>query len=84
MVRLRRRYLRAGIWHIWSGIDHLLFLLSLLLPAVLVRHWNRWEAVPIAGPAFLNIVKVVTAFTLAHSSHIVIGRVRCDFVCRAG
>ncbi len=28
---------------------------------------NRWEAVPIAGPAFLNIVKVVTAFTLAHS-----------------
>ncbi|HTC39033.1 MAG TPA: HupE/UreJ family protein [Steroidobacteraceae bacterium] len=60
-------YLRAGIWHIWSGIDHLLFLLSLLLPAVLVRRQNRWEAVPIAGPAFLNIVKVVTAFTLAHS-----------------
>jgi HupE / UreJ protein len=60
-------YLRAGIWHIWSGIDHLLFLLSLLLPAVLVRRQNRWAAVPIAGPAFVNIVKVVTAFTLAHS-----------------
>ncbi len=60
-------YLRAGIWHIWSGIDHLLFLLSLLLPAVLVRRQNRWEAVPIAAPAFVNIVKVVTAFTLAHS-----------------
>jgi hypothetical protein len=60
-------YLRAGIWHIWSGIDHLLFLLSLLLPAVLVRRQNRWEAVPIAAPAFANIVKVVTAFTLAHS-----------------
>ena len=60
-------YLRAGIWHIWSGIDHLLFLLSLLLPAVLVRRQKRWDAVPIAGPAFLNIVKVVTAFTLAHS-----------------
>jgi hypothetical protein len=60
-------YLRAGIWHIWSGIDHLLFLLSLLLPAVLVRGQNRWEAVPIAAPAFANIVKVVTAFTLAHS-----------------
>jgi HupE / UreJ protein len=60
-------YLRAGIWHIWSGIDHLLFLLSLLLPAVLVRRQDRWEAVPIAAPAFLNIVKVVTAFTLAHS-----------------
>jgi hypothetical protein len=59
--------LRAGIWHIWSGIDHLLFLLSLLLPAVLVRRHNRWEAVPMAAPAFMNIVKVVTAFTLAHS-----------------
>jgi HupE / UreJ protein len=60
-------YLRAGIWHIWSGIDHLLFLLSLLLPAVLLRRQNRWEAVPIAAPALVNIVKVVTAFTLAHS-----------------
>ena len=60
-------YLRAGIWHIWSGIDHLLFLLSLLLPAVLLRRDNRWEAVPLAAPAFGNIVKVVTAFTLAHS-----------------
>jgi hypothetical protein len=60
-------YLRAGIWHIWSGVDHLLFLLSLLLPAVLVRRQNRWEAVPLAAPAFLNIVKVVSAFTLAHS-----------------
>jgi len=60
-------YLRAGIWHILSGIDHLLFLLSLLLPAVLVRRQSRWEAVPIAAPALANIVKVVTAFTLAHS-----------------
>lgn len=60
-------YLRAGIWHIWSGIDHLLFLLSLLLPAVLARRENRWEAVPMAAPAFISIVKVVTAFTLAHS-----------------
>jgi HupE / UreJ protein len=60
-------YLRAGIWHIWSGIDHLLFLLSLLLPAVLVRRQDRWEAVPMAAPAFANIVKVVSAFTLAHS-----------------
>jgi hypothetical protein len=60
-------YLQAGIWHILSGIDHLLFLLSLLLPAVLVRRQNRWEAVPVAAPAFVNIVKVVTAFTLAHS-----------------
>jgi hypothetical protein len=60
-------YLQAGIWHIWSGIDHLLFLLSLLLPAVLLRHNGRWEPVKRVRPAFLSILKVVTAFTLAHS-----------------
>jgi hypothetical protein len=60
-------YLRTGVWHIWSGIDHLLFLLSLLLPAVLKRRNQQWEAVPLAKPAFVNILKVVTAFTLAHS-----------------
>jgi hypothetical protein len=28
---------RNGVWHIWSGSDHVLFLLALLLPAVLRR-----------------------------------------------
>jgi HupE / UreJ protein len=60
-------YLETGVWHIWSGIDHLLFLLSLLLPAVLRRRDQHWEAVSLAKPAFLNILKVVTAFTVAHS-----------------
>ena len=60
-------YLRAGIEHIWGGIDHLLFLISLLLPAVLSRKRGRWEPVPSARPAFMSILKVVTAFTLAHS-----------------
>jgi HupE / UreJ protein len=60
-------YLRTGVWHIWSGIDHLLFLLSLLLPAVLKRRNKQWEAVSLAKPAFVNILKVVTAFTIAHS-----------------
>jgi hypothetical protein len=62
-----REYFAAGAEHIWSGIDHLLFLLSLLLPAVLIRRDNRWEAVASARPAFVSILKVVTAFTLAHS-----------------
>jgi hypothetical protein len=60
-------YLQAGVWHIWSGIDHLLFLLSLLLPAVLLRRHGAWEPVARAQPAFFSILKVVTAFTLAHS-----------------
>jgi hypothetical protein len=60
-------YLRAGIEHIWGGIDHLLFLISLLLPAVLSRRKGHWEPVASARPAFFSILKVVTAFTLAHS-----------------
>ena len=60
-------YFRAGVSHILGGIDHLLFLLSLLLPSVLFRKERRWEPIVKPGPAFKNIVLVVSAFTLAHS-----------------
>jgi hypothetical protein len=60
-------YANEGIWHIWIGFDHILFLLSLLLPAVLVRKDGRWEAVGAFGPAFWDVFKIVTAFTVAHS-----------------
>ena len=61
------QYLRDGIWHIWIGYDHILFLLSLLLPAVLIRKADKWEPAPRLGGAFKEVLKVVTAFTLAHS-----------------
>ncbi len=60
-------YLREGVWHIWIGFDHILFLLALLLPAVVVRRGARWEAVSAFKPAFFSVLKIVTAFTLAHS-----------------
>jgi hypothetical protein len=60
-------YVREGIWHIWIGYDHILFLLSLLLPAVLVRRDNRWQPVDAFRPACLAVLKIVTVFTLAHS-----------------
>jgi hypothetical protein len=60
-------YLREGVWHIWTGYDHLLFLGALLLPAVLRRRSGRWEAVATFGAAFRDVLKIVTAFTLAHS-----------------
>jgi len=56
-----------GMWHIWIGFDHILFLLALLLPAVLRFEQNRWEAVSDFRQAFVNVFKVVTAFTVAHS-----------------
>jgi hypothetical protein len=52
-------YGREGVWHIWIGFDHVLFLISLLLPAVL--------AMPRFAPAFWDVFRVVTAFTAAHS-----------------
>ncbi len=60
-------YAREGVWHIWIGFDHILFLLALLLPAVVVRRENRWQAVSEFRPAFWSVLKIVTAFTLAHS-----------------
>ncbi len=60
-------YLRAGIWHIWSGYDHILFLVSLLLPAVLIHRDRRWQPAPDFVTTLLDVTRIVTAFTLAHS-----------------
>lgn len=60
-------YVRHGVWHIWIGFDHILFLVSLLLPAVLVRQDGRWQARTTLKASVLDVLKIVTAFTLAHS-----------------
>lgn len=60
-------FLREGVWHIWTGFDHVLFLVSLLLPAVLVREAGRWVPVPGFRQALWKTFVIVTAFTLAHS-----------------
>jgi hypothetical protein len=61
------QYLVEGIWHIWIGFDHILFLLSLLLPAVLVHQARSWRGVSNFREALVEVLWVVTAFTLAHS-----------------
>lgn len=58
---------REGVHHIWTGYDHLLFLLALLLPAVLRRTSTGWAPVNDLGSALRDVIKVVTAFTVAHS-----------------
>ena len=60
-------YVREGVWHIWLGFDHILFLLSLLLPAVLVLRERNWQPAERFGAEFLDVAKIVTAFTIAHS-----------------
>lgn len=60
-------FIHEGIWHIWIGFDHILFLFSLLIPSVMVHQSGRWQSAPNFNSAFWDVLKVVTAFTLAHS-----------------
>ena len=62
-----RTFVREGIWHIWIGFDHILFLLCLILPAVWRRDSLRESCV--------EVFEIVTAFTLAHSITLVISAV---------
>lgn len=61
------QFIHEGIWHIWMGFDHVLFLLALLLPAVLIRVQERWQAAGDFASVGWNVVSIVTAFTVAHS-----------------
>lgn len=58
---------RLGVRHIAEGTDHLLFLLTLLLPAPLLVARSRWSGPASVRRSLLRIVKVVTAFTVGHS-----------------
>jgi hypothetical protein len=60
-------FIEEGVWHIWIGFDHILFLLTLLLPSVLSRAGGQWQPVSGMRQALLQVLKVVTAFTVAHS-----------------
>lgn len=63
----RLDFLLQGTWHILIGYDHILFLLTLLLTAVLVRVGGSWQAEPSFRRSFLNVAAIVTIFTVAHS-----------------
>lgn len=66
-------FTQEGAWHIWGGPDHLLFLLTLLLPGLMLLHrttgTDTGNVTERNGTktAALFALKVITAFTLAHS-----------------
>ena len=69
-LRVFSKYIIEGVWHIWIGIDHIVFLISLLLLAPLQpsrKKIKEWPAAQTARPVLLDILAVVTAFTIAHS-----------------
>ena len=62
-------FTQEGAKHIWEGADHLLFLLTLLLPGLMltVRVPGASGLQPSNRAAEKFALKVITAFTVAHS-----------------
>ena len=62
-----QQYFVEGVWHIWIGFDHILFLVTLLLPAALVYRNSQWQQISQLQSVMSDTLKIVTMFTLAHS-----------------
>lgn len=58
---------KLGVKHIWLGIDHVLFLIALILPAAMIRRERYWKPVTEFKSALFYVVKIVTLFTIAHT-----------------
>lgn len=56
-----------GTEHIRTGADHVMFIFALLLPSVLVFRQSRWRPTARFRSSLLRVLKVATAFTVAHT-----------------
>ena len=61
------RMVLLGAQHIVEGIDHVMFLLALLLTSVVRRENKVWQGVENFRIAVWNVIKIVTLFTVAHT-----------------
>lgn len=59
-------WVRTGMDHIYEGIDHILFVLALLLVVMLYRGAGTWHTRAF-WPTLRSTAGVITAFTIAHS-----------------
>jgi hypothetical protein len=66
------QFFPVGVHHIVTGYDHLAFLLSLLLPIVLLRHYKAAHDSRPTRPGLVALLRTVTAFTLGHSITLVL------------
>ena len=64
---------RLGVEHIKNGTDHLLFIITLLLPACLLVSNRKWTTYGGLRYSVLRLLKIVTAFTIGHSITLLLG-----------
>jgi hypothetical protein len=60
-------FIRQGIHHVATGLDHIAFVLALLLAIVIARDADGAWQLRRLGPALRTTAAVVSAFTVAHS-----------------
>jgi HupE / UreJ protein len=60
-------FVAEGMHHIAIGLDHILFLVTLLMVAVWRREGRDWSPREGAGAAWRETLRLVTAFTVSHS-----------------
>ena len=59
--------LYQGVWHIFIGLDHILFLVATLLTVNLQRRNQKWVKEQSTTLILRNTIVLVSTFTLAHS-----------------
>ncbi|MCL7942555.1 HupE/UreJ family protein [Marinobacter sp. ATCH36] len=65
-LQLFTTFLYEGVIHLLIGLDHILFLLVLMLPATLRKHTDSHPP-KLMKSRLLELAGIITAFTVAHS-----------------
>jgi hypothetical protein len=64
-------YIGHGMMHIYTGYDHIAFVIGLLLVAAVCWRDEKWQVRGL-GAGVPYVLKIVTAFTLAHSMTLIL------------
>jgi hypothetical protein len=70
-----KNMINLGVLHIKEGTDHMLFLLTLILPAMLFAETKRWGSFVGTRTSIINLLKIITAFTIGHSLTLLLGSI---------
>lgn len=66
-TKVFKEFVIHGVWHIWLGFDHVVFLITLLLPSVMIALGRKWAPQESFRSGLWTVIKIATVFTLSHS-----------------